>query len=313
MLQQSGKPRTLKQRIRFTLIAGLVVLVVLPALGVVGLIVYGTVMLTQEVIHPAARYPLTSSLTALAAMGYPDTQEVTLTTSDGIQLKGWYIPPRGQAGRVVLLLHGHGGNREQMHNEVFSLVPRGVGVLLFDFRAHGESGGTTVTLGDKEQLDVAAALDWLSARPEVKRIDAVGFSMGAVVLTLSAARDTRIQSAVIAEPYADMDSLIWFHAKMFSLFSQIPAELAVRAAGVDPQHVQPVQELCKISPRPVLLIFGDKEDYLPLDSSQRMFAAAAACPSVQTWMVPGAGHLPFGETVPAEYERRLLEFLQVKQ
>ena len=50
MMKQNGKPRTLKQRIRFTLIAGLVVLVVLPALGVVGLIVYGTVMLTQEVI-----------------------------------------------------------------------------------------------------------------------------------------------------------------------------------------------------------------------------------------------------------------------
>ena len=54
------------------------------------------------------------------------------------------------------------------------LREHGYGVLAWDFRAHGASGGDTCSLGYYEQLDAEAALDYALAQPGVKHIGRVG-------------------------------------------------------------------------------------------------------------------------------------------
>jgi uncharacterized protein len=41
----------------------------------------------------------------------PSVQEVTFTTSDGLELGGWFFPAKGADGRAVLVCNGNGGNR----------------------------------------------------------------------------------------------------------------------------------------------------------------------------------------------------------
>jgi hypothetical protein len=92
-------------------------------------------------------------------------EEVTLSTSDGLDLAGWYIPSKNHA--AVLLVHGGGGSREGVaaHAEMFAR--NGYGVLLYDARGRGESEGRTDGYGWTWREDVSAALSYLENRPDV--------------------------------------------------------------------------------------------------------------------------------------------------
>lgn len=64
-------------------------------------------------------------------------REVTLSTVDGVDLAAWYVPPRH--GCVILQAHGYGSCRDAAVTARFAQA--GYGVLAWDFRAHGASGG----------------------------------------------------------------------------------------------------------------------------------------------------------------------------
>ena len=93
--------------------------------------------------------------------------------------------------------HGLGGNRAQLLLEAGFLSRRGHGVLLLDSRASGESDGDLATWGDLERLDIRAALDFLSARPDVEKemLGLYGFSVGAVALV--AAEGQRVRAVAL--------------------------------------------------------------------------------------------------------------------
>jgi len=93
-----------------------------------------------------------------------------------------------------------GANKSDFTKLAASLVRRGYVVLLFDFRAHGESSGSRTSLGYHEQKDVLAALSILKAREEIdlQRIGIYGFSMGGSTAILTAAQSGAF-SAVVAD------------------------------------------------------------------------------------------------------------------
>jgi hypothetical protein len=88
-----------------------------------------------------------------------------------------------------------------MHNNVVlaiarALASRGVLALRFNFRGVMGSSGE-YDQGRGEQDDVAGALDWLQARPEVDagRLAVAGYSFGAWVTLAEAVADTRVKAA----------------------------------------------------------------------------------------------------------------------
>jgi len=81
--------------------------------------------------------------------------------ADNISLSGWYIPSWKKDPPVVLIAHGLNANKENFLGAAQTIYLMGYDVFIFDFRAHGESGGHTVTFGIKESQDVKAAYDWI--------------------------------------------------------------------------------------------------------------------------------------------------------
>lgn len=100
-------------------------------------------------------------------------QAIELLTSDGVRLAAWYTPP--QNGSLILVAHGYGARRSEDFYSLFA--EHGYGVLAWDFRGHGASGGELVTLGYYETLDVEAALDFALDQPDVEHIGGWGGSM----------------------------------------------------------------------------------------------------------------------------------------
>lgn len=125
-------------------------------------------------------------------------RDVEFRTGDGVRLSGWYVPSR--AGAAVVLVHGAGSTRSSVLDHAVVLGRAGYGVLLFDARGHGRSGGRAMDFGWYGDADIAAAVTFLQAEPDVddERIAAVGMSMGGEEAIGAAAGDARIK-AVVAE------------------------------------------------------------------------------------------------------------------
>src|SRR5690606_18337224 len=71
-------------------------------------------------------------------------REVTLTTSDGLELTAWLVPAARNADRdaAVLYAPGNGGHRAGRAGIAQHLAERGFTVLLLDYRGYGGNPGS---------------------------------------------------------------------------------------------------------------------------------------------------------------------------
>ncbi len=235
----------------------------------------------------------------------PGLEDVELRTRDGLVLRGWFAP--GARRTAVVLVHGLTQNRSDMLPEAEALAAHGHGVLLFDSRASGDSDGELATWGDRERLDIAAALDLLAARPDVdaKRLGAYGFSVGSSAVALAAAQDLRIRAVVLGPVWPSLEAELGVKGGRFGWLSTAAARLAFRAFGVDVNAVRPIDVVASIPPRPLMLVSGSADDDTPPAIMERVHRAV---PSAEWWLVPGAGHGNFAKVAPAEYARRFAAF-----
>ena len=286
-----------KTRLRPLLVVPAVLL--LGALAAGGSLVLRGYRIGQGLLHPprvkAERPAATGELAGL--------EDVSFTSADGLTLRGWYVPSRNRA--AVVLVHGFAGNRAQLLFEARTLAGAGFGVLLFDLRAHGESDGERVTWGDGERRDVTAALDFVSARPDVDpaRLGLFGFSMGGSTSLLVASTDARVKAVAAAGAYPALEADVYSGYGRWGPLSAEPVLWTLRHAGVDVDAVRPIDGMCRLQGRPLLLVNGDVDPDAPAKLQASLFRAA--CEPKALWVVQGAGHGEYAKVAPAEYERRL--------
>ena len=79
-------------------------------------------------------------------------QDVSITSFDSTTLKGWWMEASKEAPTIVIL-HGVKQNRTDVLRAALVLRREGFNVLMFDGRAHGDSGGRYVTYGVFERRD----------------------------------------------------------------------------------------------------------------------------------------------------------------
>jgi hypothetical protein len=104
---------------------------VVLALGYLGIGLFVTNRLTSTVREPTEQTPADEGL---------KFQEVGFRSTDGLALKGWWVPGEGSS-RAVMLVHGLEGSKADQHVLKTASVyfQGGYSVLMFDLRSHGES------------------------------------------------------------------------------------------------------------------------------------------------------------------------------
>jgi uncharacterized protein len=239
-------------------------------------------------------------------------RDVELRTVDGVTLSGWYIPSTNHA--AVALLHGAGSTRSSVLEHAVVLARHGYGVLLFDARGHGRSGGRAMDFGWYGDEDTGAALSFLQAQLGVDddRIAVLGLSMGGEEAIGAAATDPRIK-AVIAEGATNrvasdkawlsdrfgwrgtlQEGIEWLTYATADLLTAADRPISLRDA------------VSVTAPRPVLLIAGGGvED----EGHAGRYIQAGSADTVELWVAPDAGHTAALDTHPAEWERRVTTFL----
>ncbi len=236
-----------------------------------------------------------------ADLGAP-YQDVTFTTSDGIELAGWYVPSRN--GAAVIAFPGRSG--PQPHARM--LIRHGYGVLLFDPRGQGESEGDPYRWGGEK--DVKAALAFLARRPDVEpgRIGGLGLSLGGELMLQTAAESEGL-AAVVSEGAGMRSIREQLEKPGARKWLSVPTWAVTTAAtAVLSNHAPPpnLKELVgRISPRPVFLIYSGH----PLGGEElsEQFYDAAGQPKT-LWKIADAGHTDGLAAHPQAYEQRVIAF-----
>lgn len=233
---------------------------------------------------------------------------VAFRSANGNRIAGWYVPSRNRA--AVIVTHGTNSDRSSMLDEIEILAAAGFGVLAFDWPGDGESEGH-VQWGEAEHLAFAAAIDWLSAQPDVDptRVGAFGFSMGGYLTIQVAAQDPRLRAiTVAAAPTSFQEYTRQAHARRGWL-SSIPAEWGIRRVGMVHESAPPIDRIASIAPRPLLLLGGTEDRTIPPAMVSRLFDRAAY-PKEQ-WLVRGASHGHYRQAQPIDYPRRIVKFFEI--
>jgi len=279
-------------------------------LGAILIVVALSFVLVYVNTHPP-RYPL-----HIPPSDYHVPYETVLFTArDGILLKGWVVKPEHPRAKtpVVIICHGVGANKSDFTELAVSLSKRGYIVLLFDFRAHGESKGIRTSLGYHEQTDIMAALDFLKTRPEIDsgHIGIYGFSMGGSAAILAAAHTNAFRAVVVDSAFTSLrdqahDAITGFyHLPSFPFLPlAIMGYQLYFQTSVD--SVSPVSVIAKIAPTPVLIIAGDGDALIPVDNGRKLFSAAQE--PKELWIVPNADHGATMAAAGGAYEKRVGEF-----
>jgi uncharacterized protein len=240
-------------------------------------------------------------------------EDVTFSTADDVALSGWYVPSRN--GAAVVLLHGAGSTRSAVLAHAVVLADDGFGVLLYDARGHGRSQGRAMDFGWYGDLDVAAAVDFVAGQAGVEpgRLAALGLSMGGEEALGAAASDPRVR-AVVAEGATtrvagDKAWLSDLHGVRGWVQEQLDramyATADVLTAASPPIRLQ--DAVARTSPRPILLITAGA---VPDERHAATHIQAGSPATVQVWTASGAGHTRSLAVHPAEWEDRVVSFLE---
>ena len=225
-----------------------------------------------------------------------------LLTVDGVRIAAEHRPASGRTGPAdlaIVVAHGFSGALEKpaVRRVVQEFRPYG-GVLSFSFRGHGTSGGLS-TVGDRETLDLDAAVGW-ARRLGYRRVATVGFSMGgSVVLRHAGGAGTEPVDAVVSvssparwyyRGTAPMRRLHWAVTRPAGrTVSRYGLRTRIHPEDWDPVPPSPVESVPSIAPVPLLVVHGDRDAYFPLDHPQSL-AAAAGEGAAELWIEHGFGH-----------------------
>ncbi len=168
--------------------------------------------------------------------------------------------------------------------------------LIFNFRGAGLAQGNLDMMGWTRDLE--AAIDYLASMEEVdkSRLCLLGSSAGAAVSVYVAANDPRVSSLVTFACPAEFGFLTdkqraratIDHFRSIGVIrdKDFPPSIDEWLDGFN--TVSPLHWIGRISPRPLLLIHGDKDDLVPVEHAHRLYKQARE--PKELVIIPDAGH-----------------------
>ena len=230
------------------------------------------------------------------SLGIADGERVSITTTDSVTLRGWYLPPNplpSDATRApgLLWFYGNMETVEGIAPILRAYRPPGVGVLALDYRGYGSSDGTPSEAG--VYLDAEAGWQFLATRAEIDsaRIAVYGRSIGSAV-ALYLATERPVRSVVLDSPFSSGRAMAEEHYPFLPQFLNRLSLDNLKRAG----------ELTV----PLLVFHGTDDRIAPIEMGRAVAQTGRAETLVE---IEGAGHNDTYLLGGEMYRERLHEFL----
>lgn len=242
------------------IVVGVVLVVVIAYAGVLGWL---------YVDQRAMQYDPKSEAVTLAEAGLSGADAVTIPTSGGETVAGWYQAP-AVGMPAILYLKGNAGTFSEEHVRFAQFVADGYGFLAFDYRGFPASPGT---LNETNVLaDATAAFDWLAAKGAPVLIWGRSLGTGPATYTASV-RDA--EALYLETPFLSAVTVAaeryWF----------IPVGWVMADQFHSDQWIADVTE-------PVFVAHGTGDRTIDVSNGERLYALAKNPQGI--WIEPGAGH-----------------------
>ena len=255
------------------------------------LIFAAILLLSLAMIHLGFRVPGNSEKTDPGRLGLT-FQTVSIPTVSQKRLFGWLLPVPG-ATTTIVILHGWGGNAEQMLPMALPFHKAGMNVLLVDARNHGRSDRDGFSSLPRFAEDLEKSIEWLKCTyPEYSRkIALLGHSVGGGAVLLAASRRSDIDAVISVSAFAHPK---WMMQRFLKRL-HIPAPLisfVIRyvewVIGYRYEEIAPINTICHIK-CPVLLVHGKADRTVPVEDALTIERGCRR-PYIRLLMVENAGH-----------------------
>lgn len=250
---------------------------------------------------------------------------VNLKTRDGVSIKGFFLPGENTNGRTIVFCHEIGAGAASFQKYAYFLRERGFNLFALDFRGHGLSGNSDEYVPRQwvtsyELKDLRAVFSYLESNKKVdsNRIGLFGISKGAGTALVAAARHPEIKAVVsdgafstlytatdyahkwipIFLPFRKMPSFVYRMLAWWAIFT-VSKKFKCRLLSLE-------KSIPRLKGRPVFFIHGEKDGYISVAQSERLFRLANG--QSEHWRVPKARHNEAVKMAPEEYADRISQF-----
>ncbi len=272
------------------------------------LIFVAILLLSLAMIHLGFRVPRNLEKTDPGKLGLA-FQTISIPTVSQKRLFGWLLPVPG-ATTTMVILHGWGGNAEQMLPMAIPFHQAGMNILLVDARNHGHSDQDGFSSLPRFAEDLEKAIEWLKRTyPEYSRkIALLGHSVGGGAVLLTASRRSDIDAVISISAFAHPKWMMQRFLKRLHI-PDVLITFIIRyvewVIGYRYEEIAPINTICHIK-CPVLLVHGKADRTVPVEDAL-IIKSECKRPYIRLLTVENAGH----ESVEKikEHKNELVQFL----
>jgi len=195
-------------------------------------------------------------------------ETIHFKSADHTPLHGWFIPAKGKtpqtAKGTVVFSHGNAGSISYHLGFCAWLAEASYNVIIYDYRGFGKSGGTVDRRGMIN--DVKAAFAYALKRPDIdkSRIVSYGHSLGGAqsVTALGETPVKGLRAIIIDGAFASYQAM----ARLIG--GQLGASLVT-------DELSPKDFIEKLTPTPLLVVHGTRDEVVPFSQGRQLFETAA--------------------------------------
>jgi pimeloyl-ACP methyl ester carboxylesterase len=291
------------------------VVLVLIALGGIFFLIVVPALLAHLLTRGRFQYPDPNDGRTPQFLGL-DFRWIEFRASDGVLLRGWYVPAGHRARGTVIFCHGLNRTRVEMLPQALFAEGLHLNGLLFDFRHHGQSEGDTTTLGYRERLDVLAAVRF--AREVEQAPPPVilwGISMGAAAALVAAAESRDVAAVISDSSFLSFRDTIEHHLRLFLRLPAFPVgdEIIYWSAWKGkfrPGDFDLQRAVERIGPRPILFVAVEGDRRMPPVIARKLYEHARS-PASRLLLLPGNRHGDGFHSAPNPYKQAVQEFVSL--
>jgi fermentation-respiration switch protein FrsA (DUF1100 family) len=214
------------------------------------LVLFTSGCVSGAIYHPTHKVRSTPADVKLAY------EDITIETSDGVKISGWWVPadnPRGS----VLFCHGNAGNIGDRLDTLVIINTLRLNVLIFDYRGYGNSNGSPSEKGT--YLDADAAWDYLLKEKKIaaQQVIVWGRSLGGAIAARTAAKHPA-GLVIVESTFTSLKDLV------NDLFVWVPSWILANYSYDTSYHLLNVNV-------PVLVIHSSDDEIIPFRHGKNLY------------------------------------------
>lgn len=223
-------------------------------------------------------------------------EEIQMTSFDGLELQGYFLPAKNPTNKTVILAHGYLGQGMDMALYAqYYYESLGYNIFTADARGHGKSEGDYIGFGWHDRLDYVKWIDEILDKVgSDSEIVLHGLSMGAATVLMTSGEDLpdNVKAVIADSPYTSVHDMFRYQMKrMFHLpsfpFLNTTSMVTKARAGYSLKEASSLEQVKKAEV-PILYIHGGSDTFVPTKLAHELYEETNSEAELLT--VPDAGH-----------------------